>query len=132
MRQLIEESEARMKRWIKKYLAEQGVGKGPDGQLVSSEEKRQIVVGTMNQVRNYIQKEVLPKVKDLSDVVKQMQIDNDGVELVTEYRRRLCETTADDRPGEVLKIVGTTQSMTPQQQARRQFQRETLFFNDDD
>lgn len=77
----------------------------------------------------YVNKEICPQIHDLTTEVRHMKIENDGVELVTEYRRRLnseVNSTGEDSNVQMpVKRIGTGND-------KKDFQRNTFFFNDDD
>ena len=131
VRALIEESEARLRKYIKNLLADRGLDSQPNTQLmvVSEDDKKAIVARAMQGVATYIQKEVITKIDDLREVVNAQTLDGD--ELVTEYRRRLHSTISGDGE-ETLKITGKVESRSEAEQKLREFRKKNLFFNDGD
>ena len=73
----------------------------------------------------YVNKEVCPQIHDLTNEVRHMKIENDGVELVTEYRRRLNDEINSTGEDSNIKRIGSGND-------KKDFQRNTFFFNDDD
>lgn len=128
---MIDESEARIKKYIRKLLEEQTQQPQHNQLMVVSEDERKLIVArAMNGVANYIQKEVLQPMNELKEMVVTTIQQSDGDELVNQYRRRLHDACGG---GEVtLKITGRVESHPQQEQHLREFRQKTLFFTDDD
>jgi len=126
---MIEESETRIKKYIKKMLAENSATSNTQLMTVSEDDRKAIVARAMTGVASYIQREVMTPLKDLREMVITTAQQQDGDQLVTEYRRRLHETISGDGE-ETLKITGKVEKKTEAEQKLKEFRKQTLFFND--
>lgn len=100
------------------------------GQLIAVEAKQELTVAisknVTKEVYGFLSKEVLPKIDAAIATVNYNN--QDGDELVTEYRRRLHKVVSKPAAGTKL-ITGRSASA---EEKLAQFQKDTLFFNDDD
>lgn len=126
---MIEESETRIKKYIKKMLAENSATSNTQLMTVSEDDRKAIVARAMTGVASYIQREVMTPLKDLREMVITTAQQQDGDELINQYRRRLHETISGDGE-ETLKITGKVEKKTEAEQKLKEFRKQTLFFND--
>lgn len=127
---MIDESESRMKKWIKKTLDGRDENPGNQLMVVSEDEKKAIVARAMNGVASYIQREVIAPMQELREIVITTHQQSDGDELVNQYRRKLHEAISGDGE-ETLKITGKVENRSADEQKLREFRKKTLFFNDE-
>ncbi len=100
------------------------------GQLIQVEAKQELTIAisknVTKEIYGFLSKEVLPKI---DAAVAAVNYNNqDGDELVTEYRRRLHKVVSKQPAG--TKLITGRSANTDEKLAN--FQKETLFFNDDD